>query len=117
MVTMKAAHTQIMMVISEASRPHGWYLILSNTRSGNESWDVLYSGNRSWVNAKLVVVATHAMIRNNPANKVLIGSPLIFSLAVIVLSVSDIASDVLAPPPPIFWGKKITNTYIISMLF
>ena len=99
-VTRKAIHVHIMMVISEASRPHDWYLILSRIKSGRASWDVLYSGSRSWVNAKLVVVATQAKIRKIPASKVLRGSPLMLSLAVMALSVSDRASDVLVPPAP-----------------
>ena len=91
---------QIMMVISEASRPQDWYLILSRIRSGSALWDVLYSGSLSWVKARLVVVATQAKMRNNPANKVFRGSPLICSLAVVVLSVSEIASYALAPLAP-----------------
>ena len=90
---------QIMMVISEASRPQDWYLILSRIRSGSALWDVLYSGSLSWVKARLVV-ATQAKMRKNPANKVFRGSPLIRSLAVVVLSVSEIASYVLAPLAP-----------------
>ena len=106
-----------MMVISEASRPQDWYLILSRIRSGSALWDVLYSGSLSWVKARLVVVATQAKMRKNPANKVFRGSPLIRSLAVVVLSVSEIASYVLAPLAPTKQKGNIFKLFFSNFSF
>ncbi len=59
-----------MIKISDASRPQGWYWTLSKMMSGRGAiW-----GTRSWVRAKLVVVATQAKNRKIKATRVLMGS-------------------------------------------
>ena len=69
--TRTAAKVLSISKTSDTSRPHSLCLTWSRRRSGKGS----VSGTRSWVKARLVVVATKPAKRNKAERKVLTGSP------------------------------------------